>query len=56
MSKTISVKFPERDLELVHDICMHRGEDVSSFLRRAARMEFARLGYLTKKERKALGV
>jgi hypothetical protein len=33
-----------------------RGEDPSSFLRRAMRKEFAELGFLDEEEKKALGV
>jgi len=46
----------EEDIELIKKICKARGEDLSDFIRRAIRMEFARLSFLSEEEKKALGL
>jgi len=57
MSKheSVTFKLEEADRELLEKVCRARGESFSSFVRRALRMEFARLGYLSQEEHKALG-
>jgi len=52
---TIALKIDKRDRELLNKICKARGESISSFVRRAVRREFARLGFLSEDELKALG-
>jgi hypothetical protein len=44
------------DTILLRRICESRGEDVSDFVRRAIRSEFARLSFLKPLEKKALGI
>lgn len=46
----------KEDLELLRRICNARREDLSGFVRRTVRIELARLSYLTKDEKKALGI
>lgn len=41
---------------LLEEVCDARGEDVSSFVRRAVFKELAGLGYLPEKQKKALGL
>jgi hypothetical protein len=57
VSNRVSVTFriEEADRELLEKICRARGESLSSFVRRALRMEFARLGFLGQDEMKAPG-
>jgi len=52
---TIALRIDKRDRELLNKICKARGESISSFVRRAVRREFARLGFLSEDELKALG-
>lgn len=54
-SNIVSAKFEADDIKLLKKIVKFRGEDTSSFVRRAVRLELARLGYLPKEESKALG-
>jgi len=58
MSKRESVTFrlEEADRQLLEKVCRARGEGLSSFVRRALRLEFARLGFLSQDEAKALGL
>jgi hypothetical protein len=51
----ISVRIRE-DKVLLEKVCKARGEDISDFVRRSIRKEFASLGYLSDDEKKALGV
>jgi hypothetical protein len=44
------------DILLLKKVCSARGENLSSFVRRAIRTELARLSYLTEDEKKALGI
>ena len=41
--------------QVIEEVCKARGEDVSDFVRRAIKMELARLSFLTPEEKKALG-
>jgi hypothetical protein len=52
----ISVRLATGDSILLKRICKSRGEDVSDFVRRAIRSEFARLSFLRPLEKKALGI
>jgi hypothetical protein len=47
---------PQEDVKLVKKVSHDRGEDVSDFVRRAVYKELASLNYLSKKQKKALGV
>ncbi len=47
---------PSEEVKLVKQIAKARGEDLSDFVRRAVKMELARLSFLTPDERKALGL
>lgn len=44
------------DILLLRKVCQARGENLSNFVRRAVRMELARLSFLSDEEKKALGV
>jgi len=44
------------DITLIKQICTARGEDLSDFVRLAIYKELARMSYLTKAEKKALGM
>ena len=56
MVKLVGAKFPDEQAELLKQVCRDRGEDVSDFVRRSVKVELARLSYLSKAEKKALGV
>lgn len=42
--------------ELARKVAKARGEDLSDFVRRAVKIELARLSFLSEDEKKALGV
>lgn len=52
----LGVRTKENDVRLIKEICNARGENLSSFVRRAIKMELARLSYLSNEEKKALGI
>ena len=52
----IFARMPKSDVELLKKISQDRGEDVSDFVRRAVYKELASLNYLSRQQRKALGV
>jgi hypothetical protein len=52
----IFARMPQADVELVKKVSQDRGEDVSDFVRRAVYKELASLNYLSKEQKKALGV
>jgi|YelNatPaOPRAMG01_1025707.scaffolds.fasta_scaffold32699_5 uncharacterized protein (DUF1778 family) len=52
--ESITFKLEEADRQLLEKVCRARGESLSSFVRRALRREFARLGFLSQDELKAL--
>lgn len=54
--KVVGARFSMSDANLLKQVCIDRGEDMSDFVRRSVRKELARLSYLTKEEKKALGV
>jgi len=57
MSKPIIfARMPKEEVDLIKKICKARGEDLSSFVRRAVKMELARLSFLSPLEKKALGL
>jgi len=55
-TETITIRVTKQDLSLLQRICKARGEDASGFLRRAMRVEFAKLGFLSEEEKQALGL
>jgi len=45
----------KKDILLLRKVCQARGENISNFVRRAVKMELARLSFLSDEEKKALG-
>ena len=56
MSEFEIVRFDDDTKKILRTVCKHRGEDISSFIRRVAKTELAKLSYLTPDEKKSLGV
>jgi len=57
MSNTIiGVRISPKDRELLDKVCEARGEDISSFVRRAIRKELAELSFYPEDVKKALGI
>ena len=56
LTENLSIRLTKRDLALLVKVSRARGEDPSSFIRRAMRMELARLGFLSEEEMQALGI
>ncbi|MBU2527657.1 MAG: hypothetical protein KKC03_13760 [Bacteroidetes bacterium] len=52
----IAIRFQEEDRDLLKEVCEKRGEDMSSFIRRAVKRELANLNYYPDATKKALGV
>lgn len=52
----IFARMKKEDVKLLKKICEARGEDLSDFVRRAVKMELARLSFLNDEEKKALGL
>lgn len=52
----LAVRVSEKDRELLEKICKTRGEDLSDFMRRAIKKEFASLGFCNQETKKALGI
>jgi uncharacterized protein (DUF1778 family) len=52
----IALRVSSQDRELIEKIVKARGEDLSSFVRRAIRKELASLGFLPIEQKQALGV
>lgn len=52
----IFARMPKKEVELVKKVASARGEDLSDFVRRAVKMELARLSFLSDEEKKALGL
>jgi len=52
----VGTKMPAKDTDLLKQVCKARGENVSSFIRRAIRTELAKLSYLSEADKKALGI
>ena len=53
---TIGVRISKEDRDLLDQICMARGEDLSDFVRRSIRKELASLNFLPDDQKKALGI
>jgi len=47
---------PNEDVELIKKVSKARGEDLSSFVRRAVYRELATLSFLSEEQKKALGI
>jgi len=56
LTENLSIRLTKRDLALLVKVSRARGEDPSSFVRRAMRMELAKLGFLSEEEMQALGI
>jgi hypothetical protein len=56
MGLTIAVRLKAEDRELIDQVCEARGEDISSFVRRAVRRELASLSFYPDDVKKALGL
>jgi len=56
LSENLSIRFSKRDLMLILKVSRTRGEDPSSFIRRAVLLELAKLGFLSQEENQALGI
>lgn len=52
----IGVRLTSEDKTLLEKVVKMRGEDVSSFVRRAIRKELGSLSFLSNEEKKALGM
>ena len=56
MAQTIGERFEEHESQLLRKVVKLRGENLSSFLRRAVLLELARLNMLPDDEERALGL
>jgi len=56
MESTLRVRISSKDRELIEKACKIRGEDLSSFTRRAIKKELALLGLYNEDELKILGI
>jgi len=56
MRERINLRLCPTDSKLLNQACVVRGETISTFTRRAIKIELARLGLRPKKELKILGV
>lgn len=54
--KIVTLRIQDDIIGIIKEVAARRGEDVSSFIRRAILKELARLGYLSDETRKALEV
>lgn len=54
-TSVVFARMKKEDIQLLKKVCEARGEDLSDFVRRAVKMELARLSYLNDEEKKALG-
>lgn len=52
----IITRVTPKQASLLAKVCDSRGEDVSDFVRRAVLRELGKLSYLSKDEKKALGI
>lgn len=55
-NSVVFARMPKEDVELLKKISKARGEDLSSFIRRAVYKELADLSFLSKEQKKALGL
>jgi len=53
--KHVGIRLNEYDHELLVNVCEARGEELSSFVRRAIKRELASLSYYSDDVKKALG-
>jgi len=56
LTKNVGIRLRPEDYRLLEHIAKARGIDKSDFIRQAIRSEFAKLGYLDDRSKKALGV
>ncbi|MCP8321732.1 MAG: hypothetical protein H3Z52_12460 [archaeon] len=56
MNQSIGFKLEAKDRELIEKVCRARGENISSFVRRAVRRELAGLSFYPNETMKALGL
>ena len=56
LDKQVGARLRIADKKLLVSVCEARGEDVSDFIRRAIRIELAKLSYYSPDVKKALGV
>jgi len=56
LTKQVCVRLRPNLLGLLKHVTQARGEDISSFIRRALLKELAELSFLSQEERKALGL
>jgi len=56
METAIRVRISSKDRELIEKVCEIRGEDLSSFARRALKKELATLGLYTGEDLRILGI
>jgi hypothetical protein len=56
MVSTIGVRFTDGDRGLIDRVCEARGENLSSFVRRAVRKELASFDFYSDDVKKALGL
>ena len=54
--RRIGIRVDERLYNLLKHVARARGEDISSFCRRAIKLELGKLNYLSEEEKKALGI
>jgi len=52
----VATRLTPEDHVILSNVCVARGENFSTFLRRALRSELARLGYYPQSTMKALGI
>jgi uncharacterized protein (DUF1778 family) len=52
----VFARMTQEEVELLKRVASARGEDLSDFVRRAVKMELARLSFLSCDEKKALGM
>jgi len=52
----IGVRVTSEDRTLLEKVCEARGEDISSFVRRAIKKELASLSFYPEETKKALGI
>jgi hypothetical protein len=55
-NSVVFARMPNEEVKLVKQVAKARGEDLSDFVRRAVKMELARLSFLSPEEKKALGL
>lgn len=56
MNSEIGIKLNRRHRKLIEKVARNRGEQISTFTRRAILKELSRFGFLTDEEERALGI